>query len=244
MKAKSASLTMYHVEEGRHREVLVWHDQDHKPEVVGTTPHIFISQRWVATPDLMEARPPSSLEFAGGEYLNLYWSAGTAKELEENFKLLDARLRPIGRMEPMQYMRRTWGDRLLPVSGQIRPGLELSVEGVTCAPQTSGLMVVLETLRDSDQRAEYERWVEVEQMPRVLHTGLFSGAVRFQSGTGANGDLSAVFYYTDHADPLAAYREFRDLEAGWTGFPDADSAPRPVHSGMYKPSMGFYDYYA
>src|SRR5918999_6123660 len=61
MKARSASLTLYHFADGHHREVCIWHDQDHKPEVVATTPGIFISQRWVAPPELMAARSPSTL---------------------------------------------------------------------------------------------------------------------------------------------------------------------------------------
>ena len=52
MKARSASLTLYHFEPEHHKEVCMWHDQDHKPEVVGTVPNIFISQRWVAPPEL------------------------------------------------------------------------------------------------------------------------------------------------------------------------------------------------
>jgi hypothetical protein len=56
MKAQSASLTLYHFEPGHHTEVCMWHDQDHKPEVVGTMPNVFISQRWVAPPELMAAR--------------------------------------------------------------------------------------------------------------------------------------------------------------------------------------------
>ena len=51
MKAKTASLTLYHFEPGHHREVCQWHDRDHKPEVVGTVPNIFVSQRWVAPRD-------------------------------------------------------------------------------------------------------------------------------------------------------------------------------------------------
>ena len=92
MKANSASLTLYHFEQGHHREVCVWHDQDHKPEVVGTVPHIFISQRWVATPELIAQQPPGLLEHHGGEYVNLYWSSGTPEELESNFSVLGRRL--------------------------------------------------------------------------------------------------------------------------------------------------------
>src|ERR1044071_8788445 len=104
MKAQTASLTLYHFEPGHHREVCIWHDQDHKPEVVGTVPGIFVSQRWVATPDLMAARPPSSLEHNGGEYVNMYWTATTPQELQADFAALGRRLDLVGRMEPMKYI--------------------------------------------------------------------------------------------------------------------------------------------
>src|SRR3954449_6093538 len=114
MKARTASISMYHFEPGHHREVSIWHDQDHKPEVVATVPGIFISQRWVAPPDLMAARPRSSLAHAGGEYVNLYWTTTTPEQLRADFQVLGRRLEMVGRMEPMRYIHRTWGGRLRP----------------------------------------------------------------------------------------------------------------------------------
>jgi len=245
MKANSASLTLYHFEPGRHREVCVWHDQDHKPEVVGTTPHIFISQRWVATPDLLAEQPPSQLEHHGGEYVNLYWSSGTTSELESNFALLGERLTLLGRMQPMRYIHRTWGSRLVPVSVHARPGLELSAEAATFAPQTSGLMVVILKLLESNVREGYASWHETVHVPMILETGLITAAVKL--GSPADPDLVVMLYYTDHADPCAAYREFHTAARSWRhsdkDFADIDAARKVIHSGMYIPSIGHYDYY-
>src|SRR6266545_1211791 len=116
MKAQAASLTLYHFEPGHHREVCVWHDQDHKPEVLATVPGIFVSQRWVAPPDLKATWPASGLEHGGGEYVNLYWTATPPAQLEADFHVLGQRLEAVGRMEPMRYIHRTWGRRLRPVS--------------------------------------------------------------------------------------------------------------------------------
>src|SRR5690554_2876670 len=113
---------MYHFQPGHHREVCMWHDADHKPEVVGTMPHVFISQRWVATPDLIALRPPTDLPHQGGEYVNLYWSSGTPEEMSRDFDALGNRLTAAGRMQPMQYIERTAGFRLQPVSVQARAG--------------------------------------------------------------------------------------------------------------------------
>jgi hypothetical protein len=245
MKANSASLTLYHFEPGHHREVCVWHDQDHKPEVVGTVPHIFVSQRWVATPELISEQPPSQLEHHGGEYVNLYWSSGTPNELESNFAVLGRRLELLGRMQPMQYIQRTWGGRLVPVSVQARPGLELSAEAVTCAPQTSGLMLVILELLDSDTRDAYARWQESVHVPMILETGIFSGAVKL--GSPVDPHIMVLLYYTDRPDPCAAYKEFHNIADGWRQtdkhFPSINSARRLIHSGMYIPSIGHYDYY-
>jgi hypothetical protein len=151
MKARSASLTLYHFEPGHHKEVRIWHDQDHKPEVVGTTPHIYISQRWVAPPDLMATRPPSSLEHNGGKYVNLYWSSGTPDEMQADFGVLGRRLELV------------------------------------------------------------------------------------------------VLYYTDRPDPAVAYTDFQQIANGWKrsgkDFPEGDSVRKLIHSGMYRPSIGHYEFY-
>ena len=247
MKARSASLTLYHFEPGHHREVCEWHDQDHKPEVVGTMPKIFISQRWVAPPDLMQLRPASSLDHNGGEYVNLYWSSGTPDELEADFKVLGRRLELVGRMQPMQYIHRTFGRRLRPVSAYTRAGLALSAEAVTCAPQTSGLLVVIGELLDSDQRDAYATWHETVHIPMILETGIFSGVVKLMSDAPADQNLYVVMYFTDRPDPCAAYQEFREIGAGWAAggrdFPNSDRVRKRVHSGMYRPSMGHYEFY-
>jgi hypothetical protein len=244
MKAQSASLTLYHFADGHHREVCVWHDQDHKPEVVATTPGIFISQRWVAPPDLMAARSPSTLPHNGGEYVNLYWSSGSAEQLHADFDVLGRRLELVGRMRPMQYIERTFGRRLRPVSFQTRPGLELSAEAVTCAPQNQGLLLVIGELQPDAGGADFARWHETEHIPEILATGIFSGAAKLMSAAADEPNLMVVLYYSDRDDPLGAYNEFRSAATSLRRHPNADRAFRRVHSGMYRPSIGFYDYYS
>jgi len=247
MKARSASLTLYHFEPGHHKEVCTWHDQDHKPEVVGTMPNIFVSQRWVAPTYLMAMRPASTLEHNGGEYVNLYWSSGTPDEMHADFGVLGRRLELVGRMQPMRYIHRTWGRRLRPVSAYTRPGLELSAEAVTFAPQTSGLLLVIVQMLDSDRRDAYASWHESEHVPMILDTGIFSGSVKLMSDAPEDRNLFVVLYYTDRPDPGAAYAEFRDISSEWKksgkDFSNADSARKLIHSGMYRPSIGHYEFY-
>ena len=240
MKARCASLTLYHFAEGHHREVCMWHDQDHKPEVVGTVPGIFISQRWVAPPEMKALWPPSSLAEGGGEYVNLYWTTTTPDELGADFQALGQRLEAVGRMQPMRYIQRTWGERMRPVSASTKPGLPLSAEAVACAPQTTGLMLTIEELSDSSGRGAYAHWHETDYIPTVLGTGIFSGAVKLTRGAPDSNQL-VMLYYTDRPDPCSAYAEFQ--EARLADFPDAESLRKRIHNGMYRPSIGHYEFY-
>ena len=166
MKARSASLTLYHFADGHHREVCVWHDQDHKPEVVATTPGIFISQRWVAPPDLMAARSPSTLPHNGGEYVNLYWSSGSAEELDADFDVLGRRLELVGRMEPMRYIERTFGRRLRPVSSRLDPVWRYRATRSPARRRTraSGWSSASSSLARAARTIA--RWHETEHIPR------------------------------------------------------------------------------
>jgi hypothetical protein len=248
MKAKCASLTLYHFAHGHHREVCVWHDQDHKPEVVGTVPGIFISQRWVAPPEMKELWPPSSLNAGGGEYVNLYWTTTTPDELDTDFQVLGRRLESVGRMEPMRHIQRTWGRRLRPVSAMIRVGLPLSADAVTCATQNTGLMLSIEEMSDGPERDAYARWHEAEHLPMILETGIFTCAVKLMSEAAEDRNLLVVLCYTDRPDPGAAYTEFLETSAGWannatTDFPHAAAVRKQIHHGIYRPSIGHYEFY-
>src|SRR4029079_9182148 len=102
MKAKSVGLNLFHLAPGHHTEVCMWHDRDHKPEVLGTMPDVYISERWVAPPEDIAARPASALAHNGGEYLNVSWSAAGPESIDPGFAVLRERLLPAGRMAPMQ----------------------------------------------------------------------------------------------------------------------------------------------
>jgi hypothetical protein len=64
---------------------------------------------------------------------------------------------------------------------------------------------------------------------------------------GDEPDLFVVLYYTDRPDPRAAYAEFHAIADGWRNsgrhFPDVDRARKLIHSGMYRPSIGHYEFY-
>jgi hypothetical protein len=81
----------------------------------------------------------------------------------------------------------------------------------------------------------------------VLDTRLFTGAVKLMSDAPEDRNLYVVFYYTDCPDPNATYTAFQDISAGWrtTGkdFPDVAGVRTLIHSGMYQPSIGHYEFY-
>ncbi|HEU0166942.1 MAG TPA: hypothetical protein VFS62_04135 [Chloroflexota bacterium] len=242
MKARSASMTLYHFQPGHHKEVCLWHDSDHKPEVVGTMPHVFISQRWVAPPDWMDLRGPTELPQRGGEYVNLYWSSGSVQEMTDDFDYLGKRLGAVGRMGPMKYIERTWGGRLRPVSVQTSPGRAQSGEAVTGSTMMTGLLVVIGLITDDSKRGDYLSWHEHEHMPLIMESRLFAGAAKLMS---ENPNEYIALYYTDDPDPKKVYAEFQKLMAGNRGkdFPNADAVRKRVLGAMYRPSMGQYEFY-
>jgi hypothetical protein len=232
VKARSVNLTVYHFEPGHHREACVWHDQDHKAEVIGNVPDVFLSQRWVAPPELVALRPGSMLAHGGGEYVNMYWSASPPEKLEADFQVFGWRMRKLERMGPYVYMHQLWRRRLRPGSAHTRVGLPLSAEAVVAATHNTAMLLTIESAP-----AEYRRWHEAVHIPRVLAAGIANGAFKLMSAEADDRQLIVTCYYTDHPDPGAAYTEYLHLER-------TTGAPPPIHTGIYRPSIGFYDYYA
>jgi hypothetical protein len=247
VKAGTINLGLWHIEPGHHREVCQWHDVDHKPEVLGTTPNVFISQRWVATPAMIAARAPGRLADGGGEYVNLYWTTGTPDELRQDFQALGARLTDVGRMEPNKYIHTSWRTSTTPGPLQARPDQVLSAEAVAASPVNTGMLLVINDVPDGPRRDEYVRWRQAERIPMILGTGLFDGAVTV---TGSDADRQshvADLFYTRVDDPTSAYLELQTLLADWskTGrdFPDVNQVRTKLHSCMYTNSIGRYEFH-
>jgi hypothetical protein len=243
MKAGTISLGLWHLDEGHHKEVCQWHDADHKPEVLGTTPNVFISQRWVASRPMVDARPPSRLAHGGGEYVNLYWTSGTPDQLGRDFDELGTRLTGLGRMEPMRWIHTAWRTRTEPGPLQARDGLVQTPGAVPASPVNTGLMVEIIDVGDTAERDAYLRWHQTEHTPAILNSGLFTGAVRVFGNDPERAHHLAVLYYTDNPDPTAAYVELQQKRATWQDFPNADKVRTLLHSSMYRNSIGDYEYY-
>jgi hypothetical protein len=117
---------------------------------------------------------------------------------------------------------------------------------VPAAPLNRGLLVVVKELLDTSQREPYLKWYRSEHIPRVLDTGLFTGAVTVSGSDVEQQDL-AVLFYTVADDVMAVYVELQKRLAEWraTGreFPNSQRVSRVLHSSMYTNSIGQYDFY-
>jgi hypothetical protein len=242
VKGCTASVGLYHLPEGRHRGFLAWHDDDHRPEVLGTVPNVFASQRWVAPPAFVAARPSTELPHDGGEYLVLHWSAGTPQQLDSDLYLLGRRLAGLNRMRPSTYFDRVWLNRLHVVSGQTCGSGGLSAEAVTCAPNT-GLVLSIEQILQHDRRQEYEHWLETVLTAAVLGTRLFRASFSLVPLPDSDKQTAVRCYYTDQPDPLDTFQQFQRQRAALE-LREFEDMRRTVFLGVFCPSeRSNYDLY-
>ncbi|MCL2395570.1 MAG: hypothetical protein FWC87_12905 [Acidimicrobiaceae bacterium] len=247
-KAKCASVTLYHMDPGHHREAAAWHDADHKAEVIASVPNVFISQRWVTPPAWSALRPPSDLPEGGGEYVNIYWSSGTADELSADFSRLGADLDAVGRMDTVRYMHLVWPTgapaRLRPTYLETRPGLPISAAAVTASTAMTGLVANVGNGPGDD---DFDRWYETEYLPKVLDTKLFAGAARLALDHPDHRGVSLTLLYLDARSPADAYVEYRERVRAWAAEPNGAPDAWPGHTTTFEtiaqPSIGRYDVY-
>jgi hypothetical protein len=251
MKAESALLSLYHIEPGRHREATMWHDADHKAEVIGSLATVFISQRWVTPPEWRPYTFASALPDGGGEYINLYWSSEGPDDLQRDFSEFGRQMTAAGRMKPVQYMTKTWPEGssvpAVPVLAQSRPGLEISGAAVTASMNMTALMTVIEVVHDDAERAAFGQWHEQVYLPMVLGTGLFAGVAKLAMASADEPGRFVTLYYLDASAPAEAYSQFKQTAAGWGG--ETDLAPpvsasyQLIFESLARPSIGNYDFY-
>jgi hypothetical protein len=251
MKAQCATLSLYHIAPGRHREALKFHDLDHKAEQLGSVPGVFVSQRWVTPPEWLALRPPSELRESGGEYVNISWSSGTAEDLVSGFKRLHDECAPQGRMEPLRVMDKVWPEfpllPLRPILMESRPGAGRSGGAVMASAVNTGLVTVIGEIRDEARAEEFVTWHQGKYLPMVLDTGLFAGAVKLVWDPPGPRGLYVILYYIDAPSPSDVYAAFGEFAAGvirrGDDFPGGDLAHRIVFQSLFRPSTGHYEFY-
>ncbi len=251
MKAKSALLSLYAIEPGRHREAAMWHDADHKAEVIGSLATVFISQRWVTPPEWLPLRFSSNLPDGGGEYVNLYWSSAEPAELQRNFSAFGRAMTLAGRMEPVRYMTKTWPEGssvpAVPVLVESGPGRPISGPAVTASTSMTALMTVIESVTDESERSAFAQWHEQVYLPMVLSTGLFAGVAKLAMVSDDAPGQFVTLYYLDSPDPGADYTRFKQTAARWGSQPEVappvSSTYELIFESLACPSIGRYDFY-
>ncbi|MBI2867876.1 MAG: hypothetical protein HYX97_06040 [Chloroflexi bacterium] len=219
MKLKSFFGTFLHCEPGRHQVFNAWHDYDHRPENHGQIPHIYHSQRWIATPELMEARAPldpAEMPYNGGQYFASYWSTAGPEQLEYDIALLRSRLMVLGRNNPINNkdFKRVRPDRYyIPLSGHACSGLALSAEAVPLAPHTAIVVMLVQAL-EADQGERWIEWCQATHVKDVLTCAGFAAAYVFKAARPEHRGRYLLLYYLD-ADPLEAMADVRRRSAEW-----------------------------
>jgi hypothetical protein len=251
MKARSALLSLYSIEPGRHREATMWHDADHKAEVIGSLASVFISQRWVTPPEWLAFRNSSELPDAGGEYVNLYWSSAEPVDLQRNFSAFGRAMTLAGRMGPVQYMTKTWPEGssvpAVPVLVESGPDRAISGTAVTASMSMTALMTVVESVVDEGERAAFAQWHEQVYLPMVLSTGLFAGIAKLAMVSDDQPGQFATLYYLDAPDPAEVYTRFKQTAAQWGSQPElappVSDSYQLIFESLARPSVGHYDFY-
>ena len=265
MKVKCATVLLFHYLDGQHREVARWHNEVHRPETHGAVPNIYYSQDWVAPAKYVDARPPTDLNFRGGEYASLYWSQGTREELARDQPAIAQARRTNDPYHPYQHL--IWRGRLDAVAAFPRAELAYA-DAVPLGPNT-GLMIAIDEITHPEHERAYVEWQNTAHVPRLLDSKCFAACFEFrldrafitqdavyetqtrvvmtpaESGfafEGAEGrNVYVRLYFVDHADALEAFGEAQGIEEQLNqGVPDGW---RQIFTGIYVPiTPGTYDY--
>jgi hypothetical protein len=118
-------------------------------------------------------------------------------------------------------------------SGQVRDGLNITVDTVPLLHNT-GLLLILSEHVDAAQRSAYE----LQQVPKMLASGIFSGHYDLHSAGANDQGVYADIYFIERGDPIEQYPAIQKFLAD--GLPDG-----PGHTtltALYRPIVpGQYD---
>jgi hypothetical protein len=231
MRAQSATVMLLHYEPGTHEEITRWHEEIHRPEMHASIPNIYHSDDWVAPAEYMALRPSTDVPRQGGQYLCLYWSQGTAEDLSEGVRKYSEESRARNSEHPYQEI--TWRDRMVVGSGQVRDGLNITVDTVPLL-HNSGLLLAISEGVNAAQRAAYEQ----EQVTKMLASGIFSGHYDLHSAGANEQGVYADIYFIERGDPIEQYPSIQKLQDGW----HASGPGHTILTALYRPIIpGQYD---
>ena len=217
-KIKAAVFAFASVNEVKgHAEYNWWHSSDHIPENLGV-PGVEYGTRYVATPDLIAARPSCDPSMAGVQYLVSYFHGGdNVDQTIHDFHQRGNQLRAIGRdftKRKIHFASPFYFDK-----GYVAPRLPISPEALVYRPH-KGVHITLLDLVDASQARAVAEYYDKVHFPDMLTLKGFAGAWRFVSHGGVYSNFNNPIerfmhvYFLDE-DPTVALADLRATMPKW-----------------------------
>lgn len=158
-----------------HRTHNEWHQLDHRPENL-LLPGIVWGDRWVRSPDCVQASAGLASEYARVHYAIMYWFREPLQETLDAFFVLSERSFQWGRSPQIGWTRRPLRGFFSPVKGYVASHVRVSADALPLRP-VKGIHVTVSRLRRHDAVAEdIFRWYDEVRIPDLLQCRGAAGA--------------------------------------------------------------------
>jgi hypothetical protein len=163
-----------------HRAYNEWHQLDHRPENLMLDGVIW-GERWVRTPDCMEASTAGDERFERFHYTNLYWFRGPADQSVKEWQDLGARSFQWGRRQELRFVVRPYTGFFIPIKGYVNPRVQVSADVLPARPNL-GMHLTISEFRGKDPDLdETFHWYDEVRIPDLLGCRGAAGAWTFVS---------------------------------------------------------------
>lgn len=226
-----------------HRVYNEWHQLDHRPENL-LLPGVAWGDRWARTPDCAAAGEDLPTQFAGTDYVAMYWFRAPYDESIAAWTQLGEDSHQWGRGPRLDGVRRPLTAFFTPVKGYVAPRVLVSADALPFRPNR-GLHVTVSRFREHHGAAAHDffAWQDRVRIPDLLAVDGVAGAWTFSfrsdqrhptlalndSEQYAVGELRVQLLYLDD-DPRAVTADIAERERTWDaagrGAPDPSAEER------------------
>lgn len=164
-----------------HRAYNSWHQLDHRPENL-LLPGVRWGERWVRSPDCVEAGTAPDAVLAKLHYLNMYWFNDPVDQATAEWSTLAERSFHWGRRDDVHLANRLLMGFFRPIKGYVNDRVLVSADALAFRP-TRGIYVSV-TRIDEPRSADAEslfRWYDRSRIPAMLQCRGAAGAWSFAS---------------------------------------------------------------